>query len=117
MSDKLEIPNLSRSTGLVMVRGVYYARYYKNNIELRRSLSTANEATAKTAQALFYKNLKKDGATVFTGRSTQDKLKDKPDLYIYTRKPILVQIKGKVIGEFMTKKEARVERDKYLATL
>ena len=94
-----------------MVRGVYYARYYKDGRELRKSLSTNNRKEAEDCQKAFYK-----GKPVYTGKSVKDKLKDNPDLYIYSRPPFVFQVAGIAVA-CNTREEAEKERDKYLATL
>ncbi len=93
-----------------MVRGVYYARYWLNGVEKRKSLGTSAIKSAKAAQKEFYV-----GKEVYKGKSIQDKLKSNPDLYIYQRPPYVFQIAGKIAVPCNTREEAEKERDKYLA--
>lgn len=111
----IEIPNTKRGKGIVFVKGRWYAQYWRDGKVSRAVLIATTEEEAIKARNSFYAGLIiHQKATVKKGRTTQDKLSDKPDLYIYYRRPFYVAIKGLVIGEAKTKKEAREIRDKYL---
>lgn len=114
---KLQIPDTSKGQkAMVSMKGRWYAIYYWNAKVKRRTLRTTCERDACIFRDQFFADLVRDnGATVRPGKTTLEKLADKPDLYIYKRSPFVVQIKGKVIAECATKREARLSRDKFLS--
>ena len=107
----IQTPNLSNGQEhLVLVGQYWHAIYYLNGKRSRRSLRVTTKAEAKVEQKKFYKSL---NVEVYSGSSIADKIKRKPSIYIYQRLPFLLQIEGKVVGEFKTRSEAKVARDNY----
>jgi hypothetical protein len=99
---------------MVQVKGVWFALYYRDGKALRKTLKTTNKKEAIRARNLFFLELVADGATVYTGRTAQTKVLDKPNLYIYERPPYIFKVKGKVLLESWDPDEIRTARDEYL---
>lgn len=99
---------------MTFVKGVWYAIYYKDGKSCRKSLQTADKKIALRRRGQFLKELVRDGATVYAGRSAKDKLNGKPDLYIYSRPPYQFKIGGKVLCESWDRAEVEAARDAYV---
>lgn len=106
----ITIPNPRKSSGLVLVRGRWYANYYRDGKLLRKSLLTSCKGAAQKAQKAFY-----EGKEIYAGKSVSDKLKTNLDLYIYKRPPYSVVINSKLIGYAENRKQAVLLRDAALA--
>lgn len=111
----IQIPDTSKGQkAMVQIKSLWYAIYYRNGKPYRRSLRTTVEKDALKFRNQFFSDLARDGATVYTGRDIVAKIQDKPNLYIYRRKPVIVKIGGKIIAECDTEAEAEVARDAWL---
>ena len=99
---------------MVQVKGLWFALYYRDGKLRRRSLRTSNKNDALLFRNYFFNDLVKDGATIYTGRKPQDKVLDKPNLYIYERAPYQFKVKGKVLCESWDRSEVERARDKFL---
>jgi hypothetical protein len=111
----IQIPDTTKGqTAMVLVRGIYYALFYKDGKSVRRSLKTSNNKEAVRARNHFYSSLVADGATVYLKRTAQDKIKNKPDLYIYARPPYLLKVNGKVLLESWDRAEVEKARDAFV---
>jgi hypothetical protein len=109
----IEYPDTTKGKGLIYVKGVWFAAYRRNGKAARKSLKTDSPSVATLRRNKFYKSLADQGASIYRGKTVKDKLVNKPDLYIYTRKPFIVQIKGKIIAECDTIEEAYAARDEH----
>ena len=111
----IEIPDINKCKGIVLVKNTWYVRYWEDGKERRASLLVSSESGARVARDIFYKELVDNRkATIRRRRKPVEKLKDKPDLYVYYRLPYYVSINGKIVGEAQTRKQAREIRDNYL---
>lgn len=114
----IQIPDTSKGqSAMVQVRGVWFALYYKDGKTFRRSLRTGNKKDAIKFRDQFFSDLLADGSTIYTGRKAQQKILDKPDLYIYKRPAYSVVVKGKLLGFTDSKEEAITMRDTYLKAI
>lgn len=112
---QIQIPDTSKGqSAMVQVRGVWFALYYKDGKVLRRSLRTGNFKDAVKFRDQFFSDLIADGSTIYTGRKAQQKVLDKPNLYVYARPPYQFKIKGKVLFESWNRSEVEKARDVYL---
>jgi hypothetical protein len=114
MEPVIQIPDTSKGqSAMVNVKGVWFALYYKNGKVLRRSLRTGNRKDAIKFRDQFFSALLAGGATIYTGRKPQDKVLDKPNLYIYERPPYQFKVKGKVLCESWDRCEVEKARDNF----
>lgn len=100
---------------MTKVGNVWKALYFVDGKAARHSLKVSSEKEAIKARDAFFTSLLKEGATVYTGRSVKDKLKDKPNLYVYERPPYQFRIGAKVLFESWDKDEVVKARDKHFA--
>jgi len=115
MTTNIQIPDIKKGHGLVLVGGTYYALHYENGTQRRTTTGTGDWDTAIKARDLIYRRLKKAGATVKRRLTPAEKLATgREDLYIHHRQPFSVVVKGKKLGEFATRKLAREARDRFL---
>ncbi len=113
----IQIPDTKKGHGLVLVRGTYFALHYEDGKQKRTPTGTSDFETAVRARNLIHRRLKKAGATVKRPSTPTEKLASGRDLYIHERKPFLVVVRGKKVGEFSTRELARAVRDEYLKNL
>lgn len=94
---------------LVTGRPNYHIEYWCGEKKCRKSLGTDSylEAVRRATELL-------EKLPVKPTRSASEKAATDPDIYIYYRKPYLVKIGSVVIGECLTRKEARRVRDNHL---
>jgi hypothetical protein len=115
---KIQIPDTAKGQqAIVKVKDVWFTSYYRNGKVCRHSLKTSDKKEAFKLRNKFFSFLLDEGASVYKGRNVNDKLQNKPELYIYKRKPFIFKIKNKVIGEFDTYEEALLARSSYLENL
>ena len=103
-----------KQKAMVLIGASWYARYFKNGKEFRKALGAADEKLAIRRRNKFFRELVQQGATIKPRRTPQEKLLDKPDLYIYSRPPYQFKVKGKVLLESWDEKEVREARDTWL---
>jgi hypothetical protein len=116
MEPVIQIPDTSKGqSAMVLVKGVWFALYYKDGKVLRRSLRTDNRKDAIKFRDQFFSDLLADGSTIYTGRKAQQKVLDKPNLYIYERPPYQFKVKGKVLCESWDRSEVEKARDEYIS--
>lgn len=114
----IQIPDTSKGQqAIVKVKGLWYANYYRDGKPYRRTLKTPNKKDAFKFRDQFFADLVADGATVYDGKAVADKLKNKPGLYIYERKPFIFKVNGQVIAECNSYAEAEKAREEYFATV
>ena len=99
---------------MVRVKNVWFALYYRNGKTLRKTLKTTDKEEAIRARNSFFAELVSEGATTYTKRTAQDKVIDKPNLYIYERPPYIFKVGGKVLFEGWDRGEVEKARDAYL---
>ena len=99
---------------MVQVKDKWFALYYRDGKPFRRALRTNNKKDAVKFRDQFFSDLIADGATVYAGRTAQDKVLDKPSLYVYERAPYLFKVGGKVLCESWDRAEVEAARDAYL---
>lgn len=121
---KITIPDVKAGgpdTGLSLHRGEYRAEYREGGRRKFRKLGTVNPATARRQRDVFYASVLSNGGTVATkGRKPRDTAARRaaamadPDIYILERKPFVVVIDSKIVGEAGSREEARKLRNKHL---
>lgn len=94
---------------LVTGRPSYHIEYWCGEKKCRKSLGTSDylEAVRRATELVGDLPIK-------PVRTSAEKAAKDPDLYIYYRKPYTVRVGSVVVGECMTRKEARSMRDRYL---
>lgn len=105
---------LPRGDGLSFYRNRWYVCYYRDGKPAKLSTGTDDFEEAKKARDAFYAEARASGAKTVGYRTAKDKVDSDPDKYIYRRKPFIVRIAGKCIGEAETVVEARALRDAHL---
>ncbi len=121
MTPKIIIPhvrNPSDNTGLITIAGSVYARYTEDGKRKTKRLGSLSrfgyDRVDRTDRDEFYATLIANGATFATRGDFKAKAAANPDRYIRQRAPWVVTIKGKIIAEFGTKREAKQARDRHL---
>lgn len=108
-------------TGLSLHRGEYRAEYREGGRRKFHRLGTVHQPTARALRNSFYRSQLANGATIATkGRKPRDTgarraaaMAD-PDIYILERKPFVVVIDSKIVGDAGSREEARKLRNKHL---
>lgn len=99
---------------MVFVKGYWYAIYYVGPDQRRKSLGTDDEDKALILRDEFFKMLLAKGAKPYAKRTPQQKVLDKPNLYIYERPPYFFRVGGKVLCESWDEDVVRKARNKWL---
>ena len=111
----IQIPDTSKGQlAITFVKGVWYALYYKDGKSCRKSLKTDKQKKAIVARDHFFNALTLEGATIYSGRTSKDKIKTKASLYIYTRAPYIFKVGAKVLCESWDRAVVEAARDAYV---
>lgn len=108
----ITIPNTPKKTsGMTFSRNRWWARWYENGRMRIKSLGTTDLDEAIPRRDALFQSLKDNGANV--SKKPPGPLPNSGIYGIHVRKPYMVVLKGRRVGEYDTLEEAVEAKDNY----